>query len=180
MMGAGLLARSLFQLMAVDPGFQPDHVVGVIIGRLANSAFLQGHGRSGFYDGLLERLGALPGVGSVALADGLPLGGFVRSGAVRVDDTAAATDGGSEAGLGVVSADYFKTIGARVIAGRDFTAADRLDAPPAAIVNAAFARAFLRGADPVGHQIQLGGLTPARWTIVGEVKDIPQIGWDVP
>jgi len=180
MMGAGLLARSLFQLMAVDPGFQPDHVVGVIIGRLANSAFLQGHGRSGFYDGLLERLGALPGVGSVALADGLPLGGFVSSGAVRVDDTPPATDGSSDAGLGVVSADYFKTIGARVIAGRDFTAADRLDAPPAAIVNGSFARAFLHGADPVGHQFTMAGATEARWTIVGEVRDIPQVGWDVP
>ncbi len=180
MMGAGLLARSLLELLAVDPGFRPDHVVAVSMGRPANSAFLQGHGRSGFYDVLLERLGALPGVGSVALAAGLPLGGFVSSGTVRVDDVPLTTDGSSDAGLGVVSADYFKTIGARVIAGRDFTAADRLDAPPSAIVNAAFGRAFLRGADPVGHQIQLGGLTPARWTIVGEVKDIPQIGWDVP
>ena len=180
MMGAGLLARSLLQLLAVDPGFQPDHVVGVSMGRLANSAFLQGHGRSGFYDGLLERLGALPGVGSVALASGLPLGGFVSSGAVRVDDTPPATDGSSDAGLGVVSADHFKTIGAQVIAGRDFTAADRLDAPPAAIVNGSFARAFLHGADPVGHQFTMAGATEARWTIVGEVRDIPQVGWDVP
>jgi len=180
MTGAGLLARSLLELLAIDPGFRPDHVVAVSMGRPANSAFLQGHGRSGFYDVLLERLGALPGVGSVALASGLPLGGFVSSGTVRVDDAPLTTDGSSDAGLGVVSADYFKTIGARVIAGRDFTTADRLDAPPSAIVNAAFARAFLRGADPVGHQIQLGGLAPARWTIVGEVKDIPQIGWDVP
>jgi len=180
MMGAGLLARSLLQLLAVDPGFQPDHVVGVSMGRLANSAFLQGHGRSGFYDGLLERLGALPGVGSVALASGFPLGGFVSSGAVRVDDTPPATDGSSDAGLGVVSADHFKTIGAQVIAGRDFTAADRLDAPPAAIVNGSFARAFLHGADPVGHQFTMAGATEARWTIVGEVRDIPQVGWDVP
>src|SRR5438094_1756958 len=179
MMGTGLLARSLLELLAIDPGFRPDHVVAVSMGRPANSAFLQGHGRSGFYDVLLERLGALPGVGSVALAAGLPLGGFVSSGAVRVDDAPLATDGSSDAGLGVVSADYFKTIGARVIAGRDFTAADRLDAPPAAIVNGSFAREFLRGADPVGHQIWVGG-PPSRWTIVGEVKDIPQIGWDVP
>src|SRR5205823_5189828 len=165
--------------LAIDPGFRPDHVVAVSMGRPANSAFLQGHGRSGFYDVLLERLGALPGVGSVALAAGLPLGGFVSSGTVRVDDAPLATDGSSDAGLGVVSADYFKTIGARVIAGRDFSAADRLDAPPAAIVNGSFAREFLRGADPVGHQIWVGG-PPSRWTIVGEVKDIPQIGWDVP
>jgi len=180
MMGAGLLARSLLELLAIDPGFRPDHVVGVSMGRLANSAFLQGHGRSGFYDVLLERLGALPGVGSVALVAGLPLGGFASSGAVRVDDAPPATDGSTDAGLGVVSADYFKTIGARLIAGRDFTAADRLDAPPAAIVNASFARAFLRGADPVGHQITMAGPTEARWTIVGEVKYIPQVGWDVP
>src|SRR6184192_996744 len=180
MMGAGLLARSLLELLAIDPGFRPDHVVAVSMGRPANSAFLQGHGRSGFYDVLLERLGALPGVGSVALAAGLPLGGFVSSGTVRVDDAPPATDGSSDAGLGVVSADYFKTIGARVIAGRDFTAADRLDAPPAAIVNGSFARAFLHGADPVGHQFTMAGATEVRWTIVGEVRDIPQVGWDVP
>src|SRR2546430_2422272 len=179
MMGAGLLARSLLELLAIDPGFRPDHVVAVSMGRPANSAFLQGHGRSGFYDVLLERLGALPGVGSVALAAGLPLGGFASSGTVPVDDAPLTTDGSSDAGLGVVSADYFKTIGARVIAGRDFTAADRLDAPPAAIVNGSFAREFLRGADPVGHQIWVGW-PPSRSTIVGEVKDIPQIGWDRP
>ena len=180
MMGAGLLARSLLQLLAIDPGFRPDHIVGVSMGRLANSAFLQGHGRSGFYEVLLKRLGALPGVGSVAIADGLPLRGFGSSGAVRVDDDPWVTDGGRDAALSAVSADYFKTLGVAVIAGRDFTAADRLDAPRAAIVNASFAREFLRGADPVGHQIQLGGATEARWTIVGEVKDIQQIGWDVP
>jgi len=180
MMGAGLLARSLLQLLAIDPGFRPEHIVGVSMGRLANSAFLQGHGRSGFYEVLLKRLGALPGVGSVAIADGLPLRGFGSSGAVRVDDDPWVTDGGRDAALSAVSADYFKTLGVAVIAGRDFTAADRLDAPRAAIVNVSFAREFLRGADPVGHQIQLGGATEARWTIVGEVKDIQQIGWDVP
>jgi len=180
MMGAGLLARSLLELLSVDPGFRPDHVVGVSLGRLANSAFLQGHGRSGFYDVLLERLRALPGVRSVAIADGLPLRGFGSSGAVRVDDDPWVTGGGRDAALSAVSADYFTTLGVAVIAGRDFTAADHLDAPPVAIVNAAFAREFLHGADPVGHQVQLGGATEARWTIVGEVKDILQIGWDVP
>src|SRR5213076_580672 len=79
MTGAGLLARSLLELLAIDPGFRRDHLVAVSMGRPDNSAFLQGHGRSGFYDVLLERLGALPGVGSVALAAGLPLGGVASS-----------------------------------------------------------------------------------------------------
>src|SRR5207247_8744340 len=57
MMGAGLLARSLLQLLAIDPGFRPDHIVGVSMGRLANSAFLQGHGRSGSYEVLLNAWG---------------------------------------------------------------------------------------------------------------------------
>jgi putative ABC transport system permease protein len=71
-------------------------------------------------------------------------------------------------------------VGVAVIAGRAFTAADRVDAAPSVIVNAAFVREFLRGTDPVGHQVELPGETPLRWTIVGEVNDVRQMGLDVP
>src|SRR2546430_17502401 len=105
MTGAALVARSRLKLLAIDPGFRADSLVAVSMGRPANSAFLQGHGRSGFYDGLLERPGALPGVGSVALAAGVPVGGLASSGPVRVGDAPLTTDGGRGAGLGVGSAD---------------------------------------------------------------------------
>ncbi|OLE97785.1 MAG: hypothetical protein AUG75_04045 [Cyanobacteria bacterium 13_1_20CM_4_61_6] len=174
LMGAGLLARSLLQLLAVDLGFRADHVVGVRMGRLSKSWFLQGHARSEFYGAVRERLAALPGVASVALTDVLPLGGIARSSTVRVDD---APPGSVDVSLRAVSADYFKAVEATVIAGRDFTLADRSDAAPVAVVNAAFARELLHGSDPVGHQVWAGG--PSR-TIVGEVKDVPQLARDVP
>ncbi|MGH2822884.1 MAG: ABC transporter permease [Thermoleophilaceae bacterium] len=177
--GAGLLSRSLLNLLAVDPGFRPDHVVVAKL-ILSPSRYVQVRGRSVFYAALLERLGALPGVESVALADALPLGGFGSKLSVRLDDAPPVTDGSRDAALNAVSADYFKTLGVAVIAGRSFTSADRLDAAPVAIVNTAFARAFLGGGDPVGHQLQVPGMTPALWTIVGEVKDIRQLGREVP
>jgi len=177
--GAGLLTRSLLALLAVDPGFRSDHVVGVRVGQTSNSQFLQSHGRTGLYEALLQRLGALPGVASVALTDALPLGGFATLLSVRVDDAPLVTDGSRDAALSAVSAEYFSTVGVAVIAGRPFTSADRLDAAPVAIVNVAFTREFLGGGSPIGHQVQLPGMTPARWTIVGEVKDIQQISLDV-
>jgi hypothetical protein len=104
-MGAGLLTRSVFKLLALDPGFRPDHLVGVRLDQRANSAFLQGHGRSGFYEVVRQRLAALPGVASVAVADVLPLGGLGMSGGVRVDDAPPVTDGTRDAARTVVSAD---------------------------------------------------------------------------
>src|SRR5438874_1181945 len=169
-MGAGLLTRSLFTLLAVDLGFSPGHVVGVRLGRRFSDKYRQG---------LLDRLAALPGVASVCLADILPLEGFASSSTVQVDDAAPATDGGRQVALSAVSAEYFNTLGLRVVAGRPFASADRADAAPVAMVNTTFARQFLRGGDPVGHQI-VAGSSPVRRTIVGEVKDVLQLGRDVP
>src|SRR5207244_3364702 len=83
-------------------------------GRLSKSWFLQGQGRSEFYDALRERLAALPGVASVALTDVLPLGGIASSSTVAVDN---APPGGVDVSLRAVSADYFKTVEATVISG---------------------------------------------------------------
>src|SRR5437588_102103 len=79
--------------------------------------------------------------------------------------------------MGAGSADYFKTVEATVISGRDFTPGDRGDAAPVAIVNAAFARELLHGGAPIGHQVVAGGRSR---TIVGEVKDVPQLAREVP
>src|SRR5437879_1205195 len=99
LIGAGLLTRSLLELVTVDPGFRPDRVVGVTLGRLSKTWLLQGRARSAFYEVLLERLGALPGVASVALADALPLGGFASSTTISVDGAPPTINGSREAAL---------------------------------------------------------------------------------
>src|SRR5205809_396693 len=112
-----------------------------------------------------------------ALADALPLGAVAGTSTVRVDDAPPAMDSGREVNVNAVSAGYFKTVGASVTAGRDFVSLDHADGAPVAIVNGAFAREFLRGADPVGHRVAIAGATR---TIVGQIKDIRQLARDVP
>jgi putative ABC transport system permease protein len=174
--GAGLLTRSLFQLWAVDLGFQPDRLIGAYVGRLPRSWYVQGRLRKDFHDRLLQPLIALPGVASATLADALPLGAPVSTSTVRVDD-APPLDSSKQVNVNAVSAGYFNTVGAKLTAGRDFTSADRTSGALVAIVNQAFAREFLRAADPVGHRVALGRATR---TIVGQIKDIRQLARDVP
>jgi len=175
--GAGLLTRSLFQLWAVDLGFHPDRLIAAHVGLLPESWFVRGHLKREFYDRLLEPIAALPGVASAALADALPFGAVAGTSTVRVDDAPPAVDSGGEVNVNAVSAGYFKTVGASVTAGRDFVSLDHADGAPVAIVNGAFAREFLRGADPVGHRVAIAGATR---TIVGQIKDIRQLARDVP
>ena len=175
--GAGLLTRSLFQLWAVDLGFHPDRLIAAHVGLLPESWFVRGHLKREFYDRLLEPIAALPGVASAALADALPLGAVAGTSTVRVDDAPPSTDSGREVNVNAVSAGYLKTVGASVTAGRDFVSLDHADGAPVAIVNGAFAREFLRGADPVGHRVAIAGATR---TIVGQIKEIRQLARDVP
>src|SRR6266480_6232691 len=163
--GAGLLARSLLNLLSVDPGFRAEHLL---------VAYPQGRGRITLNSELLDRLSARPGVAAVALAGAPPLGAPMGSiGPIRVDGAPAESSGVS---YNVVSADYFKTVGATLIGGRSFTPADGPGAQPVVIVNQSFARRFVRGGDPVGHYLQI----PGRRTIVGEVHDIRQQAQDIP
>jgi len=163
--GAGLLTRSLLNLLSVDPGFRAGHLL---------VAYSQGKRRIALNSELLDRLSALPGVASVALAGAPPLGAIMGSiGPIRVDGGPAESSGAS---YNVVSVDYFKTVGATLIGGRSFTPVDGPGAQPVVIVNQSFARRFVRGGDPVGHYLQV----PGRCTIVGEVHDIRQEAPDVP
>ena len=163
--GAGLLTRSLLNLLSVDPGFRAGHLL---------VAYSQGKRRIALNSELLDRLSALPGVASVALAGAPPLGAIMGSiGPIRVDGGPAESSGAS---YNVVSVDYFKTVGATLIGGRSFTPVDGPGAQPVVIVNQSFARRFVRGGDPVGHYLQV----PGRCTIVGEVHDIRQQAQDIP
>lgn len=178
LVGAMLLTRSLVRITSVDPGFQPDHVLGATID-LPRATYPDDAATNAFYGRLLDRVEALPGVQSAALADMLPLQGFRYSRAVNVDGAPVPTDGSDQANFNSVTDGYFATVGMTVEKGRPFASSDVLNGAPVAIVNAAFARRFFPDGDAVGHTINMNGEMPVNPTIVGVVRDVRQIGLDV-
>ena len=97
----------------------------------------------------------------------------------RPSTLAAAIEGQSnDANHRVISADYFRTIGVRLRAGRLFRDSDGPEAPPVAIVNQAMARQYWPGQNPLGHRIQLGSVAGVWFTVVGVVDDVRQAALD--
>ena len=168
--GAGLAARSFARLVGVDPGFQPRGVLAV---KLSMRDDEDGQPRASYYNALLDRIAAVPGVRAVGAAKDFPLRGTGEEWAPIGIPPAAGGSAEREARLPVihVSADYFRAMGVPLREGRAFTAADREDAPLVWIVNEAFRRRYFPGESVVGKTLLVGG-TP--FTVVGVVGDVRQ------
>ncbi|HKP11038.1 MAG TPA: ABC transporter permease [Blastocatellia bacterium] len=167
--GALLFSRSLGNLLTVDTGFRQDGVLMAEVNfRRLN---LPPDRYPAFKDELLDRVRAVPGVESAATANVIPLRDW---GGVNVWIDGREARQARHTNLSRVGPDYFKTLEIPLLAGRDFDARDRDDAPNVAIVNETFAREFLNGADPVGHRFWVEA-TPGDpetvYEIVGLVRD---------
>ena len=141
LVGAGLLLTSLTRLTATDTGFDRRYLLTF----RAVSHLYEMPLQAAFVDGILERVGALPGVESVAMTDRLPFESTSTGTGLRFVGRDASDEGPPRAPADTVSPGYFATLGMRLEAGRDFTARDGADAPPGVIVNRAFARRFFPG-----------------------------------
>jgi len=167
--GALLFSRSLGKLMTVDTGFQRE---GILTARIVFQRLNLTRDRVPvFRDELLERVRAIPGVDSVAVAHELPLRDW--GGASAWMDGQDATQA-KDTSLSRIGPDYFKTLRIPLLSGRDFDSRDKVNTPNVAIVNEAFAHEFLSGANPVGHRFWIAA-TPGEpdtpYEIVGVVGD---------
>ena len=173
--GAGLLVRSYSELSSTDPGFDPRRLVTVVLNvtgrtdvrnmRLAEdreSVVYDGTGMSGvaqFYQELLRRIDALPGVASAGLTFAAPLNHglfpIVLWPYPVVGSDREAND--QLAYVFPVSPEFFSTLGIRPLAGRLLEPTDRRGAAGATVVNEAYARAYLDGQNPIGRRIELLG-----------------------
>jgi len=168
--GAGLAAKSFARLLDVDPGFQPQNVLAVRLSMLVDGDDPR---RPAYYQALLDRIAAVPGVRVVGAAKNFPLRGTGEAWSSIVLPGAAGGAGDRELRLPVlhVSADYFRAMGVPLRAGRGFTPADRAGAPLVWLVNEAFARRYWPNENAVGKTLRLGEQTIQ---IVGVVGDIRQ------
>jgi putative ABC transport system permease protein len=157
-------------------GFNPDRLLTMRM-NLPQSKYSNHDRRLGFYDGLLERVKALPGVESAAMITFLPLTFPGGSSLFSVEGRAAPPAG--EEPLAVnrsVTPDYFRTMGIPLVSGRVFDSKDRQDSQPVVIINRAMAERYWPGEEPVGKRLKLGyANSPSPWaTIVGVIGDVRQ------
>jgi putative ABC transport system permease protein len=177
--GAGLLVRSFEKLVAVPHGFRSDGLLTFSVSVPA-TVYKEPAQRAAFFDAARARLGALPGVESVAMASTLPLDG-PGSGAWfnRLDRPVPADQTPPAVRYRVVSPDYFRALGIPLLRGRELTEHDRLDGARAVVITESAARRFWPGGDPLGSHIFLGApdnrLFPDA-EVVGIVADVKQRG----
>ncbi|HEU4431966.1 MAG TPA: ABC transporter permease [Pyrinomonadaceae bacterium] len=164
--GAGLLFRSFLRLQAVEPGFTPQQVLTARLSP-AGPQFQTDDELIRFYDQVLERTRAIPGVQSAGMINVLPLTSgptvaFQIEGRPIVSvDKLAPTD------FRNVSPDYFRTMNIPVLKGRAFTAQDDSNAPPRLMINQALAQRDFPNEDPVGKRVTFG--TPSGETVWFEI-----------
>jgi putative ABC transport system permease protein len=130
-----------------------------------------------------ERLAAMPGVTSVSAINHLPLAGDLWTVGYTIEGRPAAAPGeGLSAAYRVVLPGYFRTVGLRLVEGRDFTAADTAISPNVAVINEAMAERRWPGESPIGRRIFLpgsGGVRPPI-TIIGVAANARQADWTSP
>ncbi len=165
--GAGLTIESFWKMRYVDVGFQPDHLTAATLN------LSRAHARV-FLEQLLERAQGLPGLESAAITTDLPPGSFrAAQNSFGIEGQDFATGQRPMGRYPAVSADYFRTMGIRLIRGRLIEESDTETAAPVAVVNQALARRFFpNGA--IGRRVRTSGV---EWsTIIGIAGDVKTDG----
>jgi putative ABC transport system permease protein len=174
LIGSGLLIRSFLRLTRIDPGFNARNVLTLWLSLPLNK-YREANQQRAFFQELIEKVQALPGVSSVGVTSALPTMGSVMSAGVEIEGRPVAPPGqGLSALVDTVSPAYFHTMGIPLVAGRFFDHRDASGAPKVLIVNQSFAHRFFPNESPIGKRLQVGD---QGWiSVVGVVGDVRQLG----
>jgi len=172
--GSGLLVRTVQNLRSVEMGFQPEDLITAPMTVNADKQRDKATMLS-YYEQALQRVRSLAGVSNVGITTQLPVQGQFNMGLKLLDTPEPDRVRGLQ--YRVQTVDTFKTLGMRIVRGRDFEASDRFGSQPVAIVNESFARRFGRDGDALGNRVRMAGRdTPEVFTIAGIVNDVRETG----
>jgi putative ABC transport system permease protein len=179
--GAGLLARSLWRVLTVAPGFRPDHVLTLRL-RVPDERIA-----ASFYPDLLERVAQRPGIDAAAVSDCMPTG-FLAGADLLVPDRAIDPSRVPTADACFISNDYFRALGIPLLAGRVFDRSDGAQTPPVVVVSQSVAQQLWAGQRVLGQRVAVNYRSlgraieeaPAVRTVVGVVADVRQRGLETP
>jgi putative ABC transport system permease protein len=167
--GAGLMIRTVANLLHIDPGFDADHVASAEFW-LTGTRYTSTEAIGQLYQQLVQRAERVPGVRAAAVVEaGLPLerGGNIP---IWLDGQVIRTRGGTD--FRGVTGGYFDALGTPLVSGRLFDGRDSPSSQPVMLVNQTFARQFLADGPVVGRQMQVGGKDERLRTVVGVVGDV--------
>jgi putative ABC transport system permease protein len=174
LIGAGLLARSFLEVLALDSGFERRNILtaSLTLPRADYSA----EARQAFFAQLLEQVAAQPQVEAAALTNKLPLSkGDVIGLLLEAEGQPAGVGFNERFGLFLgVSQDYFRALGIQLAAGRQFDARDTSNSPPVVIINETLARRFFPQGNAIGKRITITSEAPRE--IVGVIREVKTMG----
>jgi macrolide transport system ATP-binding/permease protein len=170
---SGLLGKSIYRLLRVDLGFEPDHVAALAISSPA-AGYAEDGKAIGLENEIVRRFSRLPGVQSVGMSSMLPVECNCNTTWLRVPGHPWHGEH-NDALEREVSTDYFRTLKATLVKGRYFTEADDHSKPTELIINKTLADRYFPGEDPVGKTIGDLDLTPKGMKqVVGVVEDVKE------
>src|SRR6266513_3121368 len=176
LIGAGLLINSFFHLRNLEPGFRAYHLLTMKVD-LSEVKYPDRDRRAAFFDEVIRRVRALPGVGSAAVAGNLPLTYNGDSMNISVEELPdPPPDQRPDVIYRAIGPGYFGSMGIPIIRGRDFTDQDKGDSINVVAISEKTAQHFWPGQDPIGRRLKPGSsASSAPWReVIGIVKDVRQ------
>jgi putative ABC transport system permease protein len=181
--GAGLLVRTFATLQGVQLGFNPENVLTVSL-QLPVAKYPEPPTAVAFYQSLLDRVRAIPGVRAAGTVTTMFLSQTPNSGSIVVEGRPVRRED-REVTIDGASPGFFETVGARLVRGRLFDGTERQDGQLVAVINEQMAKAYWPGVSPIGRRFRWGfqdsDTTQSPWrTVVGIVADMRRTGVDMP
>jgi len=175
--GAGLMIQTIAKLRAVDLGFRPDHLLTL---RTALGPKYRDPAKAlDYYQRVLQRTAALPGVQGAAFASTLPFQSIGNTQGFRVEGIAPDLSFSPDALYRAGTSGYLSTLGVKLVEGGLFDGRETATSPLVVIVNETFARHFWPKQPAVGHRISVDFPDPKWRTIIGVVADVQERGYDL-
>lgn len=156
LIGSGLLIKSLLRLQQVSPGFNAQNTLTMRIS-LPAAKYAEPFAQAAFFQRVIERVQAQPGVAAVGAVTDLPFSHSLTRTSFTIMGRPPVPNEPLVADFESCTPEYFKAMGIPLIKGRDFTEADVRTAPGVVIINETLARRYWSGADPLGQHLVVGG-----------------------
>jgi len=178
LVGAGLLIRTLWSLRNINAGFDANHVVTMSVS-IPSTKFARSAQQISFFNQVLERVRAMPGVQSAGVIDALPLSDNSSHMGIQIEGRRVLSMADQpEVDVHIISPGYMSAMHIPLLRGRELDDSDVAGHPGAVLISASMAKQFWPNQDPIGKQLTIYFFPEPKRVVVGVVGDVKQDSLD--